>query len=665
MPRPAVQQTGAIVSVEEAERLFKEHGDRIEVTWGGTERPWFNWQVRMLSCLCDEIGLLGGKAGGKSTVMRGWLVSGNPHLPDYDERGTPLLVNQSYIYHPDYLGLILRKTEDDLADFVNRAQRMWKPYGAEYVKGAFKFPSGARIDCGHMRDSTSWQKFIGIEYQRIAIDEAGLIADFNSFEELRSCMRSPFPELRCQVVLASNAGGPGTSWLIERFMKARDENNLIIPHDNVITECYTHPFSGKQETRTRIWMFSTIEDNTVMRETPYAVTLISLTDPKKRKAYFDGHWDALYGSYFGDLFRPDGPVESNSEPENANHVVPAESFRTLPWWHRSIGMDWGYAHESAIMWACQTPEKRICVYRELVASQASPERLGYELAMASRDELERLPSHSMVLHLSHDAFQNRTGDKSIAELIGMGIARVLGPDSVHLPDLMIRNLKDAWERDAYRYEDQKARDSAIEAIRLQRRLGITIRLAEKTGIIGWQHVRETMRWEQIGQRNATFDHQIYMRLLREEPSKAEEYARLYRDLVPEILPKLQIVKEHCPRLIDAIPRAQHEDGQEAMDKTHFTGRDSVDALLYLIMGMRDEMPEQPFEEFRAQQIRSVQRQDPSLSVNDLVRINETLEREWQEKNRQPAPFTPPRASRMGRLVTQGKWKPQQRAWERN
>jgi len=665
LPRKAPQPaTGAILSLEEAERLFKEHGDRIDIAWGGKDKPWFPWQIRMLQNTCDEIGLLGGKASGKSSIMRAWLVSGNPDKPDYDEDARPNLVNQSYIYHPEYLGLILRKNQDDLTDFISRATRMWASLGCEYVRGCFRFPSGARIDAGHLKDANSWMQFIGIEYQRIAIDEAGLIPEFNLFEELRSCMRTPNPELRCQVVLASNAGGPGTGWLIDRFMKARDENGEMIPHDSVITEKYIHPFTGKEEKRTRIWMFATIEDNPVMRETPYAVTLISLTDPKKRAAYFEGHWDALYGSYFGDLFRPEGPSRANNEPPNACHVVPESSVKLLPWYHRSIGMDWGYAHESAIMWACQTPDERIYIYREIVASQASPERLGYEIAMASRDELEKLTSHSMVLHLSHDAFSTRAGDKSIAELIALGIQRVLGPNSVHLPDLMIRRIRDTYAEDAYRFEDVKARDAAIEAIRLQRKLGITIRIAEKTGIIGWQHVRETMRWQEIGERNATFDHAIFMRLLREAPDRANEYARLYRDLKPEILPKLQIFKERCPRLIDAIPRAQHEDGQEAMDKAHFKGRDSVDGLLYLIMGMRDEMPPEPFEEFRANKLEQMVSREPAMTTDDLVRINMGLEDEWKKKNTSPAPYTPPRSARMSRLIMQGKWKPQSNIYER-
>lgn len=663
MAKRAGIQSGAVLSSDEALRLKDELGQSVRIGWGG-EQPWFEWQKRLLTCTVDEIGCFGGKAGGKSSSIRGWLVSGNPHLPDFAEDGGPLLFNQSYIYHPDYYGLILRRNEKDLKFFLREAERMWAPLGAEYKNGYFEFMSGARIDTGHLADENAWMKFIGNEYTRVAIDEAGLIPDYGLIEELRSCMRTPHPELRIQIVYASNAGGPGTSWIIDRFMRVKDEHGNLIPHDTVITEKRIHPFTKKEETRTRIWMFSTVADNTVMRDTQYASDLIYLQDAKRRRAYFEGQWDALYGSYFGDVFRPDGPIVSNNEPSHASHVVPSASIQLLPWWHRSMGMDWGYAHEASILWACQNPEGRIYIYRELVASQASPDRLGYELARASRDELERLTSHSMVLHLSHDAFDNRRGDKSIAELIAMGISRVLGPDAVHLPDLMIRRIRESYQQDAYQLEDEQARDKAIEAIRLQRRLGITIRIAEKTGVIGWQHVRETMRWETIGQYNAQYDHQMFIKLLQENPSRAEEYARLFRDIKPEILPRLQIIRETCPRLIEAIPRAQHEDGTENVDKAHFKGKDSVDSLLYLIMGMHDEAPAEPFEDFRNKTLETVRKRDPLISTDDLVRINEGIEAEWKHKNRQPAPFTPPRAARLHRLIVQGKFKQQPRIWER-
>lgn len=626
----------------------------VNVDWG-VKRPWFDWQLRFLSSTVDEIGLFGGKSGGKSAGMRGWLVSGNPNLPDDDKDGQPLLVNRSYCNHPEYTGLILRRNEKDLRFFLREAERMWKPLGMEYKNGYFESPVGARIDCGHLADENSWQKYLGNEYQRIAIDEVGLIPEYGMIEELRSCMRTPNPEMRIQIVYASNAGGPGTGWIIDRFMNVLDANGDLIPHDTVIEEKRIHPITGKEQIKTRIWMFSTVQDNTVIRETDYASDLKHQKDEKRVKAYFYGLWDALYGSYFGDLFRPDGPVLANGEPSNACHVVTRDKTEIKPWWHRSISMDWGYAHDSAILWACQSPDGRVIIYRELAADKTSPELLGYEIGMRSRDELRASSNKSMVLHLSHDAFHNDRGERTIAELIAAGIARVLGRDAVHIPDMEITRLKDAWATEPVRWDQTVAQQKAIDGIKLQRRLGITIRMAQKTGPIGWMHCRELMRWKSIGLRNTQYD-PAYAATL--SPEQQFEYVQTFRMLKPEALPRLQIIREECPKLIAAIPKAQHEDGTENIDKKHFSGKDLIDSLHYLVMGLRDEIPAEPFEAFQERQMLDIAGQyGGALTLNDKIHINRALEQQWKDKSKPVAPYTPPRHARSARLMRQGILKP--------
>ena len=588
--------------------------------------------------------------------MRAKAVSGNPDLPDFDEEGNPILVNQSYIYHPDYYGLILRKNEKDLQFFLREAQKMWEPYGAEWKSGHFDFPSGARIDAGHMADENAWHKYIGNEYQRVFIDEAALIPEYGPIEEIRSGMRTPLEKtLRIQIVYASNYGGKGSSWLIARFMEVRDKNGDLIPHDNVIEEEVIHPFTGEKIIRQRVWMFSTVNDNPIMRTSGYAAELANLTDPKRRRAYFLGLWDSFQGSYFVDCYRPNGPIHENSEPENANHVIPASSVKLQPWWHRSIGMDWGYAHESSIVWGCQEPNGHFYIYREIVLSHADPIQLGYEIALASRLELQSSTNKSMIMHLSHDAFSTRAGAKTIAELVYAGMVRVLGPDAVHLPDIMIKDIKEAFLSEAYTLDAQKRRDRAIEAIENQKRIGITIRKAEKANVIGWQHCREIMRWRSIGTGVTQFEPEVFQRLLIEDAQSAIEYSNLYRDKRAEVLPKLQIM-DNCPRLIQALGRLQHEDNTEEVSKDHFVGRDSCDSFHYLALGARDENPPEPFEHRREQELERIYRQHPDLSFNQLVHVNRMIEADWENHDKTPAPFTPANGYRGRKLLRQGRIK---------
>ena len=199
-----------ILTPEEVKRAAAQIDGKVTESWGFGKLKWNAMQIKVFKHQADELGLLGGKGSSKSTAARGWLVMGNPHLPQTDAQGQPILVNRSYTYHPNYRALILRKNQEDLDDFIQRAAEMWGPtLGGQYVDGHFRFPSGAIIDCGHMKDATAWQKYLGIEFQRIAIDEAALIPDFASYEQLRSCMRTVHSELKTQILLTSNAHGRG------------------------------------------------------------------------------------------------------------------------------------------------------------------------------------------------------------------------------------------------------------------------------------------------------------------------------------------------------------------------------------------------------------------------------------------------------------------------
>jgi len=640
--------SGVILSYDEAARLQADprYKDSLKPTWGFGAFAWTPFQRKVLTCTAQEIALLGGKASGKSTCMRAWLIAGNPDAPERNEDGTPNLPNISYMFHPGYRALILRKNEDDLNDFIARSIEMYRPYNIQYVNGQFKHPCGATIDCGHMKDKTSWQKYIGIEYVRIAIDEAPLIPDYESYDQLRSCQRTVFPELRIQTLLAGNAGGPGTSWLAERFMNCRTEEGETIPSGEFIPERYVHPLTGETHVRNRVWIFATYKDNPAIAKTDYIIQLMSLTDKRQRAAYIEGDWGAFIGSYFGDVFRKEPRV---GEPPHAIHVVKTKPVQPslAPWFPRAIGMDWGYKHEASAVWLAQHGvTSQLHIYREMVASQASAERFGFEIAKASMTELNAHPAHSISLHLSHDAFQQRDDRHTLVELIARGIGRVLGAGAVHTPDLVIRQMKESYSiRDTPSQQELLAREQAFDALRKQKQSGITIRMAPKANAIGWQYIRELMRWEHILVDRPQFNQEVYMDLLMDSEAKAHEYLQYCQGFKEETLPKL-LIWDTCPRLIDAIPKAQYDDkGTEGLDKGHFKGRDSLDSAYYLLAGFRDEQIAEPYESFRDKALNAELARNPNLSGQDLIWINRGLEDEWGKEDRNPISYTHQRGGR--------------------
>ena len=589
-----------------------------------------------------------------SSIARAWLVKGNPELPDNDASGNLILVNNSYVYHPHYRGLILRRNQDDLDDFIRKAVVMWRPYGLAYLDGQFRADAyGSVIDVGHMKDRQSWQRYIGIEYVRMVIEEATLIPEYDLYEELRSCCRSIYPEMRAQMLLTSNAGGPGMGWVLERFIEPKDRNGDIIPPGTTIKEQVINPYTNERLTTTRIFIFATIKDNPMaMKDTAYIANLASITDEARRKAYLLGDWRSYSGQFFK-AFRPRGPQPG--DPSNANHVIPAGSVRLAPWWHRSSGMDWGHAHEAAWYMACTNPDTdQVHVCDELVAAGASPMQFGYEIGQRSKKALMESPAHSMILHLSPDAFQDRTGDKSIAELIGLGIGRVIGPEAVHLPDAEIRKLKESGS-----VTGPEATE-LFEKIRLQHRAGITIRMALDDRVIGWQWMLEALRFDPIGETlTPSFDPDLAAKLLAESGwERWLEYVRLHQNRKPEVLPKLQIwgpsrlgARDGCPRLIEAFPKAQHSDkNPEDCSKVHMRGMDSLDACRYLLMGLRGEHPTEPFQSFWERRSAEVVHANPLMTTDDKIRLHSYLKKDYETSHDSAKPFFLPRMNKRARVL---------------
>jgi hypothetical protein len=624
---------------------------------------WTPFQQQVLLRDEFEIGLFGGKFGGKTHAAQGFLLKGNPDIENVDENGQSLLdVNLSYVYHPNYRATILRRNQNDLDDFLRKFEAMAQPLGGKYTRGLFEFPSCAVIACGHLADKDAWMKYIGVENVRFVVEEAALIPDFDLYDQIRSCCRSVWPEMRPQILLTSNAGGPGTGWINDRFVNAKDKDGNKIPPGTTIHEIVEH--EEIRVDKTRIYLKSTYRDNPhALNDPGYIGTLATIRDDKTRLAYLEGDWDTLSGVYFS-IFREKGPLLG--EPSHANHIIPADPSRLDYYWHRFGAIDVGSAHETSILWGCQDPAtKQTHIYRELVADHTSYIQLGFELASRSMLELERLPSHSMTFWISHDALHNKTGTdgKSIAELFMDGIARKLGPQAVHFPEFTVKQFRElASGQYLHTGEDDKKWADMLAKLKSHRAAGITLRVAPNDRVIGWQYCLESLRFTPVGELLPPFSDELAGRLYQQDPLRHEEYMRLYRNQFVEVLPRIQFWQASpdlgplwgCPRLIQAIPLARHAEGPgknpEDIDKTHFKGMDSLDSWRYLMMGQQETVVEEPFESYRNRQVAAFRVANPHADANDLVWINRGLEAQWEEERRgQLGIFTMPRKSMVRRM----------------
>jgi hypothetical protein len=218
-----------------------------------------------------EIGYGGARGGGKTWAGQVWLL--------YD------------IGHPLFRALVIRRNADDLKDWIDRAKRIYESSTLRAVSNGnppeFRFPSGAVIRTGHLKDENAYTKYQGHEYHRMVIEELTQIPTEENYLKLASSCRSTISELKPQIFSTFNPDGPGFAWVKRRF------NIQGTPREPIRT---VDPVTGMS----RIFVPSRLSDNPHLdNDANYKAFLDGLPDGL-REAWKDGCWDEpnIKGAYY-------------------------------------------------------------------------------------------------------------------------------------------------------------------------------------------------------------------------------------------------------------------------------------------------------------------------------------------------------------------------------
>ena len=291
---------------------------------------------------CYEILYGGARGGGKTDCGMAWLL-----------RATE---------YPDARMLVVRRNADDLADWIDRAHKMY-PYAKITGKPAtIKFPSGAIIRTGHLKDDQAYTKYQGHEYQRILIEELTQIPTEESYLKLISSCRSTVPGLDPKIFCTANPGGKGHQWVKRRFIQG---------HKPMVA------FKADGD-RYRMYIPATIDNNpTLLKNDPNYVDFLDNLPEPLRSAWRHGDWDIFAGQYFG-------------EWNPAIHVVKEEMAKKLGYGQefnkKYIGIDWGYTAPFAAVWIEVTPKNMVFAYRELYGTERHPVEWGQDIKDMTGDE---------------------------------------------------------------------------------------------------------------------------------------------------------------------------------------------------------------------------------------------------------------------------------------
>lgn len=582
MPRISSKVKKAIAPVRVATTLAELKASGADAAWRPIQCAGFDLDeqgckhyhhIEMLPCTCPpgphiqslwstcfETAEGGGRGSGKSVNTYGIALRGNP-----DRWKTGASADVSYINHPRYTFLIIRKNALDLDWWFREFRQIVEPMGAVCTENPMRvrFPSGAEGSFGHLDDPDVYMKYQGKSFTRIIVEEAGQIAQESTYLKaiLGSC-RSAVAELHAQIWLTFNPGGPGAKWLNARFR---------YPHAGNNPWPYARTYKNKYTGRTRVMFHSTVYDNPyfLVNNADYVKTLemYKETDPTLYAQWLLGDFDITPGCFFP-AFRKERRI---TEPENAVHVIPPRPM--APWWPRAIGVDWGFSHPTGMVRGVWTPDKQLIIDREAMFQGLSCTEVGAEIARVNLPVLDGLPSHHLNCYLSHDCF-HRDGRETEADQIARGMNQVLGSGSVFVlsptQEELDQDPKTAWEA-VKRRQNNQATTTVITLIPAGG--GAKRRFA-------YNLIRDYMRWQSLTA-SAKFDEEYAQQIMMTDGALAYlEYKQSFDRAVAEKLPVLQIFNS-CPKLIGQIMATQ-ENPSNTEEPLKQDGDDCIDAAAHLV-----------------------------------------------------------------------------------
>lgn len=298
-------------------------------------------------------------------------------------------------------GIIFRRSYPELDELIKRAKEIYTPLGAVWkvADKTFVFPSGATLKMRHVDTEEDCNKYQGHQYTWIGWDELTNWPNLNSYKKMKACLRSAGDVPNKRIRSSANPGGVGHHAVKAYFVDPAPKGMELITNtdeDGFVT--------------TKMFVPSKVYDNKKLLEADpgYIARLREIGSPELVRAWLNGDWDVITGSYF-----PEFSVDK--------HVI--EPFAIPKHWMRFRSMDWGSATPFCVHWfaVCSEgyqidngpyiPAGALVLYREMYGWNGKPNEgvrwpaslVGQKIALAERNE----QVHYGVLDPS--AFSNQSG----------------------------------------------------------------------------------------------------------------------------------------------------------------------------------------------------------------------------------------------------------------
>lgn len=334
----------------------KDQAERL-VQSGYIPLPW-QWQFHAAAREADkpngptDIGCGGARGPGKSHA-----VLGQAALDDCQR-----VANLKCLFLRQ-TGLSAKESFDDLVSKVVKGHVEYEKTG-----NLLKFPNGSRVLLGGFQDENDIDKYVGIEYDVILVEELNQLTE-KKYQMLRGSLRTSKTNWRPRMYTSFNPGGRGHT-----FVKSR----------------YIEPSRQMNEKQTR-FVGSTYQSNPYLNK-EYIDYLEGLSGDLG-KAWREGEWDLFAGQYF-------------TEWRSAIHVC--RPF-TIPYdWKHFCALDGGYAAPASIGWYAISPDGILYRYKELYVTKHTGSMLGSRFVEMTE------PNEKIQYIVADPAFWSKRGESDDA-----------------------------------------------------------------------------------------------------------------------------------------------------------------------------------------------------------------------------------------------------------
>ena len=296
-----------------------------------------------------------------------------------------------YAHRSAHRALILRRSMPELRELIDKSRELYPRAfpGCRYkeVEKLWSFPSGAKVEFGFLERDADVYRYQGQAYSWIGFDEITHLPTEFGWNYLASRLRTTDPEIETYMRCTANPGGVGATWVKKRYIDPHPPNETFTGPDNL----------------SRKFIPARLEDNPYLAYDGRYEEMLKALPPTQRKQLLEGNWDVNEGAAF-------------TEFDLDVHVI--TPFAIPISWDRVKGIDYGYASESACIWATVDPtDGTLIVYRELYRKGLTGVDLG---AIITQMELEDPYSVQGVLDTAAWAKTGTTGPTVGESLVRAG-----------------------------------------------------------------------------------------------------------------------------------------------------------------------------------------------------------------------------------------------------